>query len=153
MKHDSACVFPRPLSEEHQTLKFTSHSSVGSKLCHTCDFLYWNAFLALCTAGLKSNKKLSAHLFEVESWITLASLHRLCVLLWIMSFECVCARGTLPAFPLFSYNGLYCQGQRNATSAPGFHQATAQCFFCLGAHPCHSVHLSITMFVLTVAWH
>lgn len=63
-----------------------------SKLCHTRDFLHWNAFLALCTAGLKSNKKLSAHLFEVGSWITLASLHRLCVLLWIMSLSmCVCA--------------------------------------------------------------
>lgn len=89
MKQGSTYVFPRSLSEEHQTLKFTSHSSVGSKLCHTCDFLHWNAFLALCTTGLKSNKKLSAHLFEVESWITLASLHRSCVLLWIMS-ECVC---------------------------------------------------------------
>lgn len=39
---------------------------------------------------------------------------------------CVC--GTVAAFPFFSYNGLYCQGQRNTTSAPGFHQASAQCF-------------------------
>lgn len=98
----STYLFPRPLSEEHQTLKFTSHSSVGSKLCHTCDFLNWNAFLALCTAGLKSNKKLSAHLFEVGSWITLASLHRLCVLLWIMSLSvCVHVCGTMPF--LFSH--------------------------------------------------
>lgn len=97
MKQGSTCVFLRPLSGEHQTLKFTSHSSVGSKLCHTCDFLHWNAFLALCTAGLKSNKKLSAHLFEVGSWITLASLHRLCVLLWIMSLSvCVCVARWLP---------------------------------------------------------
>lgn len=80
----STYVFPGPLSER-QTLKFTSHSSVGSKLCHTCDFLHWNAFLALCTAGLKSNKKLSVHLFEVGNRITLALLHRLCALLWIMS--------------------------------------------------------------------
>lgn len=101
---------------------------MGSKLCHTCDFLHWNAFLALCTAELKSNKKLSAHLFEVRSWITLASLHRLCVLLWIMSLSVyVCVVRFLP-FLFFSYNGLYCQGQRNGTSAPGFHQATAQCF-------------------------
>lgn len=39
---------------------------------------------------------------------------------------CVC--GTVAAFPFFSYNGLYRQGQRNTTSAPGFHQASAQCF-------------------------
>lgn len=91
MKQGSNYVFLRPQSEKDQTLRFTSQSSVGSELCHTCDFLYWNAFLALCTAGLKSNKKLSVHLFEVASWITLASLHRLCVLLWIMSLSvCVC---------------------------------------------------------------
>lgn len=125
VKQNSTCVFPRPLLEKQQTLKFTLHSSERSKLCHTCDFPHWNAFLALCTAGLKSNKKLSAHLFEVRSRITRASLHRLCVLLWIM---CLCVRGVVPAFPFFSYNGLYCQGQRNATRALGFHQATAQCF-------------------------
>lgn len=56
----------------------------GSQLCHTCEFLYWNAFWALCAAELKSNKKLSVHLFEVASWITQASLHRLCVLLWAL---------------------------------------------------------------------
>lgn len=102
----STYIFPRQLSEEHQTLKFTSHSSVGSKLCHTCDFLHWNAFLALCTAGLKSNKKLSAHLFEVGSWITLASLHRLCVLLWIMSLSVyVCVVWCLPF--LFSHTMVF----------------------------------------------
>lgn len=128
MKQGSIYVLPRLLSEEHETLKFTSHSSVGSKLCHTCDFLHWNAFLALCTAGLKFNRKLSAHLFEVGSWITLASLHRLCALLWIMSLSVyVCVVRCL-LFLFFSYNGLYCQGQRNVTSATGFHQATAQCF-------------------------
>lgn len=39
----------------------------GSQLCHTCEFLYRNAFWALCAAELKSNKKLSVHLFEVVS--------------------------------------------------------------------------------------
>lgn len=127
MKQGSTYLFPRPPLDEHRTLKFTSHSSMRSKLCHTCDFLQWNAFLALCTAGLKSNKKLSAHLFEVQSWITLASLHRLCVLLWIMFLSVyVCVVCCLPFF--LSYNSLYCQGQRNVTSAPGFHQAPAQCF-------------------------
>lgn len=151
MKQRSSYIFPNPQSEKVETLKFTSQSSMGSMLCHTCDFLYWNAFLA-CATVLKSNKKLSVHLFEVVSWITLASLHRFCALLWIMS-RSVCMCGMVPACPFFSYNGLYCQGQRNVTSVPGFHQATAQCFFCLGAHPCHSVHLSITMFVLRAAWH
>lgn len=51
----------------------------------------------------------------------------------------VCVRGTLPALPFLSYNGLYCQGQRNATSAPGFHQAGAQCVFLPG---CSSLSLS-----------
>lgn len=93
-------LFPWPQSNVHQTLKFTSHSSVGSKLCHTCDFLHSNAFLALCSAGLKSNKKLSAHLFEVRSWITLASLHRLCAPLLIMS-ERLCVCGMVLTFPVF----------------------------------------------------
>lgn len=105
MKQSSTYVFPGPLSVDHQTLKFTSHSSVRSKLCHTRDFLHWNAFLALCTAGLKSNKKLSAHLFEVGSWITLASLHRLCVLLWIMSLSmCVCVVRCLPFLFLIQWS-------------------------------------------------
>lgn len=87
---------------------------MGSKLCHTCDFLHWNAFLALCTAGLKSNKKLSAHLFEVGSRITLASLHCSCVLLWIMSQSvCVCVcmgmggcvcYGACPSFSLIQWS-------------------------------------------------
>jgi len=48
------------------------------------------------------NKKLSAHLFEVRSWITLASLHSLCVPLLIMSLSvCVCVAWCLPF--LFSH--------------------------------------------------
>lgn len=63
-------------------------------------------FLALCTAGLKSYKKLSAHLFEVRSRITLASLHRLCVLLWIMSLSVyVCVVRCLPF--LFSHTMVF----------------------------------------------
>lgn len=54
--------------------------------------------------------------------------------------ECVCVCVCYSAWlSFFSYNGLYCQGQRNATSPPGFHQATAQCFFLPG---CSSLSLS-----------
>lgn len=103
-----------------KSTNFEIHLSViwgASQLCHTCYFLYWNAFWVLCAAELKSNKKCSVHLIEVANWMTLTSLHRLCVLLW--------------AFFLLIQWYLF-PGFRNVSDAPGFHQACSSMLFLPG---------------------
>lgn len=103
-------------------------------------------FSSLCGAALESNKKLSAHVFEVGSWITLdSSLHRLCVLLWKNIFETLSVCGVVFIFAFFLYNSGYCLGQRYVISAPGFHQALFSVF--LAGHSSLSVSSPLNYYV------
>lgn len=63
---------------------------------------------------------------------------------------CVCAVLTFPVF-LVQYSSS--PGPEEWDQSSGFSSGLCSLFSCPAAHPCQSVHLSITMFVLTAAWH
>lgn len=140
VKQVSKIKAPEAAVEERTNfLNFTPQLSAGVKALSHLWFSVLKCILGpYVLQDWNLTEKLSVHLFEVVGWITPASLHRPCVLSWMM--WCVCVRGPLSAFPFFSYNGLYCQGQRKASSAPGFHHTPSQCVFFVPG--CSSLSLS-----------
>lgn len=65
---------------------------------------------------------------------------------------CVCVCVVL-TFSVFLVQCSPSPGPEKYDQSSEFPSGLCSLFSCPGAHPCHSLHLSITMFVLTAAWH